>query len=230
MILKEFNMHVPEGSVVALCGESGSGKSTIGQLIEGFYQPYSGIITIDGHLLSSIDPNHLRRHIGYINQEPVLFSGTIYENIKYGNVAATDEQVFAAAKLAKAHDFITGFPEGYNTQCGERGITLSGGQKQRISIARALLQNPKILILDEATSALDPQTENFVQNALVEVMKDRTVVIIAHRLSTIKNADQIIVMGHSTAANEGNVLEMGTHTSLLKNKGSYYRAYTANKQ
>ncbi|CAG8563563.1 3212_t:CDS:10 [Paraglomus brasilianum] len=214
LILKNFNLRIPSGTMVALCGPSGSGK------IERFYDPDAGEIILDNISLPSLDPSWLRRHIGYINQEPVLFATTIYENIRYGKPDASREEVEEAARKANAADFIEGFPAGYDTVLGERGVTLSGGQRQRIAIARAILKDPKILILDEATSALD-QSEKLVQEALDKLMKGRTVVVIAHRLSTIQSADLIVVMGR----NVGNVIEQGTHRELLKKKGAYFRLY-----
>ncbi|KAI8915623.1 P-loop containing nucleoside triphosphate hydrolase protein [Gorgonomyces haynaldii] len=224
-ILGDFTLEIPYGKVVALCGASGAGKSTVGQLIERFYDADHGRILIDGADIKQLDPSWLRKHIGYINQEPVLFAGSIIDNIRYGT-DCTDEQVYEAAKQANAHDFISSFPNGYETMCGERGVTLSGGQKQRVAIARALLKNPQVLILDEATSALDPTSEKLVQGALDNLMKNRTVLVIAHRLSTIANADLIVVMGPSKHF-PGNIVEKGTHTELLKKKGYYWRLYNA---
>uniref|UniRef100_A0A1I7YJ42 Mitochondrial potassium channel ATP-binding subunit n=1 Tax=Steinernema glaseri TaxID=37863 RepID=A0A1I7YJ42_9BILA len=213
------------GCITALCGPSGGGKSTIAALIERFYEPTSGSITLDGRDLSTLDLQWLRRHtIGIISQEPVLFGTTIAENIRYGKINATDEEVREAAKLANADDFISNFPHGYNTVVGERGVTLSGGQKQRIAIARALLKNPPILILDEATSALDSESERVVKEALDNAMRGRTVIIIAHRLSTIRNADEIVII-------EGRqVRERGTHSELMKRKGVYYGLVNSQSQ
>ncbi|KAJ3412343.1 ATP-binding cassette, sub-B (MDR TAP), member 8 [Chytridiales sp. JEL 0842] len=226
-ILERFNLEIPVGKVVALCGASGSGKSTVGQLIERFYDPDSGAVLIDNYNIKSLSPKWLREHIGYINQEPILFASSIYENIRYGNPKATRAQVEEAARMANAAGFIESFPKGYETVVGERGVTLSGGQKQRIAIARALLKNPKILILDEATSALDSHSERVVQDALEELMKGRTVLVIAHRLSTIQNADMIVVMSDSgkDSRESGNVVETGTHKELMRKKGAYYRLY-----
>ncbi|KAJ3084323.1 ATP-binding cassette, sub-B (MDR TAP), member 8 [Rhizoclosmatium hyalinum] len=227
VILDRFSLHIPVGRVIALCGASGSGKSTVGQLIERFYDVGTGSVTIDGVDVRDLDPNWIREHIGYINQEPVLFATSIFENIRYGAPGATKEQVEAAARQANASDFIEGFPQGYDTVVGERGVTLSGGQKQRIAIARAILKDPKFLILDEATSALDTHSERIVQDALEKLMKNRTVLVIAHRLSTIQNADMIVVMsGEGKEGREqGNVVEMGTHSHLVKKRGAYYRLY-----
>ena len=174
-VLNHFDFKLIPGKVTAVCGLSGEGKSTIASLLERFYEIDSGSITIDGHELSSLDPTWLRGHvIGFINQEPILFGTTIMENIRFGNPEASDQEVMMAAKMANAHHFITQFPDGYNTNVGERGITVSGGQKQRIAIARALIKNPTILILDEATSALDTESEALVQEALEKVMRNRT--------------------------------------------------------
>ncbi|RCH95323.1 ATP-binding cassette, sub-B (MDR TAP), member 8, partial [Rhizopus stolonifer] len=195
MVLNHFNLDVPVGTTVALCGPSGSGKSTIASLLERFYEPAAGHVYLDGQKLDELDPSWLREHIGFINQEPILFATSILENIRYGNPRATLEEVKEAARQANAESFIEGFPDGYDTVVGERGAALSGGQKQRIAIARAILKNPKILILDEATSALDTQSERMVQEALDKLMYGRTVLVIAHRLSTIRKADMIVVMG-----------------------------------
>lgn len=216
VVLKNFNLKVPSGKIVAIVGASGSGKSTSVALLERFYNVIEGSITLDDHDIRDLDPSWLRQSMGLISQEPVLFGTTILENIRYGKPDASDQEVKEAARLANAHDFITGFPKGYQTLVGERGATLSGGQKQRIAIARALLKNPKILLLDEATSALDTESEKIVQNALESAQKGRTVIVIAHRLSTIRNADLIVVL------HRGNVVEMGTHESLQKLRGHYW--------
>lgn len=215
-VLRNMTLKLPPCKVVALCGLSGGGKSTVASLIERFYDPDSGKITLDGIDIRDLDVSWLReRVIGYINQEPALFNNTILENIRYGKPEATDEEIIQAAKLANADDFITRFPDGYQTHVGERGTTLSGGQKQRIAIARALIKNPAILILDEATSALDAESEKLVQDALDRVMIGRTVLVIAHRLSTIQNADVIAVISN------GEIAEIGTHFELLRTKGIY---------
>ena len=218
-ILNSFTLELPIGKVVALCGPSGSGKSTVGQLLERFYDIKNGSILLDGLDITKLDSSWLRRNIGYIDQEPILFAGTIFDNIKYGNPNATLEEVQEAANQANASDFIENFPNKYNTRIGERGVTLSGGQKQRIAIARALLKNPRILICDEATSALDTTSERIVQEALSRLMKGRTVLVIAHRLSTIQNADMIVVMSRK------GIVEMGSHDDLLKKRGAYYEFY-----
>uniref|UniRef100_A0A8C2KT39 Mitochondrial potassium channel ATP-binding subunit n=1 Tax=Cyprinus carpio TaxID=7962 RepID=A0A8C2KT39_CYPCA len=215
-ILKNFNLTLPPYKTVAIVGESGGGKSTVAALLERFYEPSSGVVMLDGLDIRTLDPSWLRGHvIGFISQEPVLFGTSVMENIRFGKPSATDAEVMAAAKQANAHNFITGFPDGYNTVVGERGVTLSGGQKQRIAIARALIKNPSVLILDEATSALDAESERVVQEALDRATTGRTVLIIAHRLSTIQGADLICVMSN------GRIVEAGTHLDLLSKGGMY---------
>uniref|UniRef100_A0A671N2I9 Mitochondrial potassium channel ATP-binding subunit n=1 Tax=Sinocyclocheilus anshuiensis TaxID=1608454 RepID=A0A671N2I9_9TELE len=215
-ILNNFNLTLPPYKTVAIVGESGGGKSTVAALLERFYEPNSGVVMLDGLDIRTLDPSWLRGHvIGFISQEPVLFGTSVMENIKFGKPSATDAEVMAAAKQANAHNFITGFPDGYNTVVGERGVTLSGGQKQRIAIARALIKNPSVLILDEATSALDAESERVVQEALDRATTGRTVLIIAHRLSTIQGADLICVMS------SGRIVEAGTHLDLLSKGGLY---------
>jgi ABC-type multidrug transport system fused ATPase/permease subunit len=198
-----------------LVGASGSGKSTISNLILKFYQPDSGTIYLDDAKTSDLELTHLREHMAIVPQEVLLFSGTILENIRFGNPNATIEEVQEAAKKANAWEFISTFPEQLETEVGDRGIQLSGGQKQRIAIARAILKNPTILILDEATSALDSESERLVQEALEKLMKGRTSIVIAHRLSTIRNADQILVM------QQGQIIERGKHEDLIAQKGVY---------
>jgi len=214
-VLRKLNMEINPGQKVALVGQSGSGKSTIIQLLERFYDPIRGTITIDGVDLKSLDLKSYRRNLGLVSQEPILFSGTIFENILFGNPDATQEEVESAAKMANAFDFIMKQPEGFNTMVGEKGTQLSGGQKQRIAIARAILKNPKILLLDEATSALDTESERLVQSALDQLMQNRTTIIIAHRLSTVRNADVICVMMN------GKIVEQGTHDHLIQLNGVY---------
>uniref|UniRef100_A0A8C7KRQ5 Mitochondrial potassium channel ATP-binding subunit n=1 Tax=Oncorhynchus kisutch TaxID=8019 RepID=A0A8C7KRQ5_ONCKI len=215
-ILKNFNLIIPPCKTVAIVGESGGGKSTVASLLERFYDPSSGVIMLDGLDIRTLDPSWLRGQvIGFINQEPVLFGSSVMENIRFGKPEATDAEVINAAKQANAHRFITGFPDGYNTVVGERGVTMSGGQKQRIAIARALIKNPSILVLDEATSALDAESERVVQEALDRATTGRTVLIIAHRLSTIQRADLICVMSN------GRIVEAGTHAELLSKGGLY---------
>ncbi|KAM6918655.1 mitochondrial potassium channel ATP-binding subunit [Xenentodon cancila] len=215
-VLKKFHLTLPPCKTVAIVGESGGGKSTVASLLERFYDPTSGVIMLDGLDIRTLDLSWLRGQvIGFINQEPVLFGSSIMENIRFGKPGATDAEVINAAKQANAHRFITGFPDGYNTMVGERGVTLSGGQKQRIAIARALIKNPSILVLDEATSALDAESEQVVQEALDRATRGRTVLIIAHRLSTIQGADLICVMSN------GRIVEAGTHLELLSKGGLY---------
>ncbi|XP_074049465.1 mitochondrial potassium channel ATP-binding subunit [Macrotis lagotis] len=215
-VLKNFNLTLPPGKIVALVGQSGGGKSTVASLLERFYDPVEGMVCLDGQDLRTLDPSWLRGQvIGFINQEPVLFATTIMENIRLGKLDATDEEVYAAAQKANAHNFICSFPEGYNTIVGERGATLSGGQKQRLAIARALIKQPKVLILDEATSALDGESERVVQEALDCASAGRTVLVIAHRLSTVRSAHQIIVMS------QGCIKEVGTHRELMRKGGLY---------
>ncbi|CAF3586174.1 unnamed protein product [Adineta steineri] len=212
-ILQNFSMKIPSGKTIALVGASGCGKSTIIQLIQRFYDPNNGQILIDGHDIKTLNVQWLRSHIGIVSQEPILFDGSIEENIRLGKLDATDDEVIAAAKLANAHNFIMDFPENYKTISGDK---LSGGEKQRVVIARALISNPKILLLDEATSALDYTSERIVQDALDNAKQGRTTIVVAHRLSTIRNADIIIGL------NDGQIVEYGTHDELMENKGLYY--------
>ncbi|GAB1868204.1 Mitochondrial potassium channel ATP-binding subunit [Camponotus japonicus] len=217
IILKNFNLHIPAGKTVAIVGASGNGKSTVAALLERFYDVDEGSITIDGRDIRSLNSSYLRGNVfGYINQEPTLFATSIMENIRFGKQNATDDEVIEAAKEANAHEFITKFPNGYETEVGERGTQLSGGQKQRVAIARALLKQPSVLILDEATSALDYESERIVQKAIENATRGRTVLVIAHRLSTIKGADVIVVL------QRGVIVEMGTHSELIKRKSVYY--------
>jgi len=201
---------------LALVGTSGGGKSTIASLILNYYQLAGGSIEFNGNASSEIDLKYLREHIAVVPQDVILFAGTVRENIAFGRPAASEEEIIEAAKQANAHEFITGFPEAYDTQVGDRGIQLSGGQKQRIAIARAILKNPTILILDEATSALDSESEKVVQDALDKLMRGRTSIVIAHRLSTIRNADKILVIQN------GEVVEQGTHEELIETKNGAY--------
>lgn len=215
-VLRDFTLTLPPGKIVALVGQSGGGKTTVASLLERFYDPTAGVVTLDGWDLRTLDPSWLRGQvIGFISQEPVLFGTTIMENIRFGKLGASDEEVYAAAREANAHEFITSFPEGYNTIVGERGATLSGGQKQRLAIARALIKQPTVLILDEATSALDSESERVVQEALDRASTGRTVLVIAHRLSTVRGAHHIVVMA------QGRVCEAGTHEELLRKGGLY---------
>ena len=216
-VLKEVSFHARSGEKVAIVGPSGAGKSTIAGLILQFYHPQNGQILFDGKPASSYSLTDIRNQVAIVPQDVLLFGGTIRENIAYGRLNATEAEVLQAAQRANAHQFITSFPEGYDTLVGERGVKLSGGQRQRIAIARALLKNPAILILDEATSSLDSESERLVQEALEELMKNRTSIIIAHRLSTIREADQIIVL------EKGKVVESGTHDELVMNESGLYR-------
>ncbi|MED6171656.1 (ABC) transporter [Stylosanthes scabra] len=221
----DFNLLVPSGKSIALVGQSGSGKSSVISLILRFYDPISGKVMIDGKDIRRLNLKSLRKHIGLVQQEPALFATSIYENILYGKEGASDSEVIEAAKLANAHNFISGLPEGYSTRVGERGVQLSGGQRQRVAIARAVLKNPEILLLDEATSALDVESERVVQQALDRLMQNRTTVIVAHRLSTIRNADQISVL------QDGKIIEHGTHSSLIENKnGPYFKLVNLQQQ
>ncbi|GLI57216.1 ABC transporter [Propionigenium maris DSM 9537] len=217
--IKDFNLDVKPGEVVALVGKSGSGKSTLVNLIPRFYETTSGSIKINGVDTKNYSLKDYRRHIGIVPQETFLFSGTIASNISYGRDNATPEEVIEAAKMANAYDFIMEFENGFNTEVGERGALLSGGQKQRIAIARALIQNPQIMILDEATSALDTESERLVQDALDKLMIGRTTFVIAHRLSTIINADKIVVM------DKAEIKEVGSHNELLAQDGIYKKLY-----
>jgi len=219
-VLRNISFTMNPGEVVAVVGLSGAGKSTIADLIPRFYDPQSGSIRVDGHDLREVTLESLRRQIAIVPQETILFGGTIRDNIAYGNPAATQEMIEAAARAANAHSFIADrsvMPEGYNTLVGERGKQLSGGQRQRVSIARALLKDPRILILDEATSSLDAESEKVVQEALETLMRGRTTLVIAHRLSTIQNAHKILVM------QAGEIVESGTHTELMRLRDGLYR-------
>ncbi len=220
-VLENINIKIEAGKTVALVGPSGGGKTTMCHLIPRFYEVNQGYISIDGRDIKDYTLKSLRRNIGIVQQDVFLFAGTIGENIMYGNVEATREEMIQAAKNANIHDFIMGLPDGYDTYVGERGVRLSGGQKQRISIARVFLKNPPILILDEATSALDNETEIKIQKALEDLSKGRTTLVIAHRLSTIKNADEILVL------TEKGIEEQGDHETLLSKGGIYANLYKA---
>jgi ATP-binding cassette subfamily B protein len=216
-VLKELDLTIHPGEVVALVGHSGSGKSTIASLLGRLYDPISGSILVDGHDLRTLDASWLRRQIGVVSQEPILFSGTIAENIRYARPTASDADVEAAARTANAHHFVSRFPEGYQTMVGERGVQLSGGQKQRVAIARAVLKDPRLLILDEATSALDAESEHLVKEALERLLKGRTTLIIAHRLSTVLGAHRVFVIEH------GQIVQAGSHDALMATDGLYRR-------
>ncbi|NLO83596.1 MAG: ABC transporter ATP-binding protein [Clostridiales bacterium] len=219
-VLENFNLEVKAGESIALVGETGSGKSTIVNLVCRFYEPIEGEIRIDGVDYRKRSQLWLQSNIGYVLQTPHLFSGTIKDNIRYGRLDATDEEIVEAARLVNAHDFIMRLKDGYDTEVGEGGSRLSTGEKQLISFARAILANPRIFVLDEATSSVDTETERIIQNAIQKVLKGRTSFIIAHRLSTIRSADRILVI------RDGKVVEEGNHSELLKRKGYYYRLYT----
>lgn len=216
-VLQGLQLHLQPDRVVALVGPSGGGKSTVAALICRLYDPQQGAVVLDGTPYSELDAHWLRQQVGIVSQEPILFATSITDNIRYGRLDATDEDVQTAAKAANAHEFISAFPEGYETLVGERGVRLSGGQKQRIAIARALLKDPAVLVLDEATSALDAESEHLVQEALDRLMVGRTTLVIAHRLSTVKDADQVVVLDGGTVA------ESGQHDELLAREGLYKR-------
>ena len=221
-VLSHISLTFPQGKMVAIVGPSGGGKTTLCHLIPRFYEISGGSILVDGHDIRDVTRASLRRQIGIVQQDVFLFTGTIFDNIAYGKLGASREEVYEAAKKANIHDYIMSLPEGYDTFVGERGVKLSGGQKQRISIARVFLKNPPILVLDEATSALDNVTENYIQDSLDELCKNRTTIVVAHRLSTIKNADEIIVMDRD------GIEERGTHEELLaRGNGIYKELYEA---
>jgi ATP-binding cassette subfamily B protein len=219
-VLRNFNLRVKRGETIALVGPTGGGKSTIVNLVCRFYEPKEGEIAIGGRDYTSLSLNAIQSRIGMVLQTPHLFSGTIRENLRYGRLDATDEEIEAAAHIAGAHNFIADFDKGYETEVGEGGVLLSVGQKQLVSLARAVLADPEIFIMDEATSSVDTLTESQIQKGMEALSEDRTSFIIAHRLSTIKRADRILVI------DSGEIVEMGSHAELLKSRGHYYRLYT----
>jgi ATP-binding cassette, subfamily B, bacterial HlyB/CyaB len=218
-ILHDVSFRAPAGQIVGIVGPSGSGKSTLGKLIQRLYVPESGRILVDNVDIASVDPTWLRRQLGVVLQENVLFNCSIRENIALAEPGTPIERVMAAAQLAGAHDFILELPEGYDTTVGERGSTLSGGQRQRIAIARALISEPRILIFDEATSALDYESERIIQDNMAQMAAGRTLFIVAHRLSTVRFADRILTLDH------GRIVEDGTHDDLVRRDGRYANLY-----
>ena len=223
-VLHDISFTIPEKGITALVGPSGSGKSTVAKLAARFWEVDSGKITLGGVDISGLDPEYLMDFMSYVFQDVVLFNDTVYNNIKIGNMEATDEEVMAAAKAACCDEFVSKMPEGYHTMLGENGSTISGGERQRISIARALLKNAPIILLDEATASLDPENEALIQQAISRLIENKTVLVIAHRLRTIAGADQIIVLDQGRMAEEGN------HEKLMANKGIYAKLYTLQQE
>ena len=217
--LNDVSFSVQKGEFIAIIGPSGSGKSTLIKLLSRYYDVQGGQICIDGQDIREVTQESLRKNIALIPQDPSLFNRTIMENIRYGNLQAGDEEVFEAARKAYIHDYILTLPQGYQSKVGERGVMLSGGERQRIAIARAILKNAPVLVLDEATSALDSESEHYIQEALRDLMKGKTVIAIAHRLSTLKEMNKIVVM------EKGKIVEEGSHATLLRKKGAYYNFY-----
>ncbi|MDY7042115.1 MAG: ATP-binding cassette domain-containing protein, partial [Chloroflexota bacterium] len=218
-VLQDISLEALPGQTVALVGQTGAGKTTIANLLARFYDVDRGAICIDGHDVRQVTQESLRRQMSIVLQDTFLFSGTVMDNIRYGRLEASKDEILAAARLANADQFISRLPEGYQTQLGERGHNLSHGQRQLIAIARAVLANPRILILDEATSSVDTRTEMLIQRALEDLLEGRTSFVIAHRLSTIHNADQVIVI------DDGRIVEQGTHDSLMASQGVYHDLY-----
>jgi subfamily B ATP-binding cassette protein HlyB/CyaB len=218
-VIKNVDFEVPAGQIVGVVGPSGSGKSTVAKLIQRMFVPESGRVQIDGVDLAVVDPAWLRRQIGVVLQDNILFNASVRENIALADPSMSIDRVIEAANLAGAHDFILGLPEGYDTVVGERGSSLSGGQRQRVAIARALVTNPRILIFDEATSALDYESEQIIQNNMRRIVEGRTAFIIAHRLSTVRRANRIITI------EQGRIVEDGTHDELVRSGGRYAMLY-----
>jgi subfamily B ATP-binding cassette protein MsbA len=219
-VIKNISFSAPAGSVTALVGTSGSGKTTIAGLAASFIIPNDGKVIIDGYDLATVKIDNYRSRLGVVLQDDFLYEGTIRENILFSNPEATEEELLSAVSAAHVHEFTDRFDDGLDTLIGERGVKLSGGQRQRVAIARAILADPKILILDEATSSLDTESELYIQESLASLMKGRTTFVIAHRLSTIRKADQILVI------EDGQIAEQGTHDELIKSEGRYYQLYT----
>ena len=215
--LRDFSLAVEPGQTVALVGPSGAGKSTVFQLLLRFHDPASGVVRLDGVDIATLDPADLRRRLGIVPQEPVIFSANAMENIRFGRVDASDAEVRAAARAAAAEGFLDALPQGFSTFLGARGVMLSGGQRQRLAIARAILRDPAVLLLDEATSALDAESEQAVQRALAALSIGRTTLVVAHRLATVRRADRIIVL------DQGRIVASGTHEALIREEGLYAR-------